>query len=265
MQADPGRPAVRQGRHRRRPGRVVRAGRAQHVPVPQVRQRAVRGPLRRGRARHRDQRRAVPVDRHLLEDGAVHRPPARQPRRPGRRAGGREEAPGGRGGPVVRRGRPVQRPRAHRTRRVRRARHDGTQHDARDRPHERQGHRPGAGHLRGRVVPRCPLLAQLDGPGLDRAGLRPRRVRRPVHARLGGLHRRGGAHRGTARRVRSGLRLRHGHERRRRLAGPARRGRPEPRHVPLPGRRARSAPRVRPRSRGRRRAARRRDSAARRG
>ena len=66
---------------------LLRPGRAQHVPVPQVRQRPVRGPFRRGRPRYGDQRRPVPVDRHLLEDGEVHGPAARQPHR--RRGGAR--------------------------------------------------------------------------------------------------------------------------------------------------------------------------------
>ena len=73
--------AVQQGRHRQGPRRAVRPGRAQHVPVPQVRQRAVRGPLRRGRPRYGDQRRPVPVDGHLLADGEVRGRDARQPHR----------------------------------------------------------------------------------------------------------------------------------------------------------------------------------------
>ncbi len=42
---------------------------------------------------------------------------------------------------------------ADRPRRVRGARHDAARHDARDRPHERQGHRPGARPVRGGVLP----------------------------------------------------------------------------------------------------------------
>lgn len=89
LQADPGHRAVQQGRHRRRARRAVRAGCAQHVPVPQVRQRAVRRPLRRARTRYGHQRRAVPVDRYLLADREVHGSAEGQPHRPGG-VGGRE-------------------------------------------------------------------------------------------------------------------------------------------------------------------------------
>ena len=62
--------------------RAVRARRAQHVPVPQVRQRALRGPVRL--RHHRDDRERRPVPLHRAPSGrpSMQRAAARQPDRP---------------------------------------------------------------------------------------------------------------------------------------------------------------------------------------
>lgn len=121
LQAGAGQRPLHHGRRRPRPGRAAPAGRAQHVPVPQVRQRPVWRPVRLGGPGHGDQRRPVPVHGHLLEHGALLRPRARQPdrlraRRPTGRRGPSErsararlccQCPMGRSGQVRHSGLPV--------------------------------------------------------------------------------------------------------------------------------------------------------------
>ena len=89
---------------------------------------------------------------------------------------------------------------------------------SRDRPHERQGRRPGPRHPAIAVVSRRAVLAQLDGPELERTGLSPRRIHRRIHAPFRRIRPRGRGDDGTARQVWHRIRRRHRHERVRWLA-----------------------------------------------
>jgi hypothetical protein len=120
----------------------------------------------------------------------------------------------------------------HQQMRVCRARHDPARHDPRDRPHERQGGRPDARHLRGRQLRRCRHVTLVDERGLHGPALPTRWLRDAKRSRRRAVRHELAAHPLGARDVQRGLWVRHGHER---LRGHPRAHRPRApagRHTP---------------------------------